>query len=209
MQQNFIFINFLQSFNLFHFFFFLISNAAVLFEESLNNVGNAGGVGSSVSAYEENFGGTTINRHKALGKNTNLSPYSSSGSSAQFPINERLQTFVHTFETLEQCAVACPRPCAMTVMEELEMMQRWICDPNARLENYNQHRLPQTDKNFPSSSRTERGGKDANKNNFLQILNNQALLIIVPIILLIILSSLILIRRCGVKSTTSSNSNSL
>jgi len=83
MQQNFIFINFLQSFNLFQFFFFLISNAAVLFEEGLNNGGNAGGVGSSVSAYEENFGGTTIKRHKALGKNTNLSPYSS-GSAAQF-----------------------------------------------------------------------------------------------------------------------------
>jgi len=83
MQQNFIFINFLQSFNLFQFFFFLISNAAVLFEENLNNGGNAGGVGSSVSAYEENFGGTTIKRHKALGKNTNLSPYSS-GSAAQF-----------------------------------------------------------------------------------------------------------------------------
>uniref|UniRef100_A0A915MGI0 Mannosyl-glycoprotein endo-beta-N-acetylglucosaminidase n=1 Tax=Meloidogyne javanica TaxID=6303 RepID=A0A915MGI0_MELJA len=109
-----------------------LQQKSVLFEESLNNGGNAGGVGSSVSAYEENFGGTTIKRHKALGKNTNLSPYSS-GSAAQFPINERLQTFVHTFETLEQCAISCPRPCAMTVMEELEMMQRWICDPNARV----------------------------------------------------------------------------
>ncbi|KAL7072959.1 hypothetical protein ACQ4LE_007746 [Meloidogyne hapla] len=199
MHQNIIFINFLHSLNLFHFFFFLISNAAVLFEESVvNNGGSSGGV----SAYEENF--AAIKRHKTIGKNTNLSPYPS--GSAQFPINDRLQTFVHTFETLEQCAAACPRPCAMTVMEELEMMQRWICDPNARLENYNQHRLPPTDKNFLGSSRTERGGKDNNKNNFLYILNNQALLIIVPIILLIILCSLILIRRCGVKSSSSTTS---
>ena len=64
------------------------------------------------------------------------------------PINERLQTFVHTFETLEQCAISCPRPCAMTVMEELEMMQRWICDPNARVRKL---------KNF--SGKKERFGK--------------------------------------------------
>ncbi|KAF7634795.1 hypothetical protein Mgra_00005829 [Meloidogyne graminicola] len=94
----------------------------------------------------------------------------------------------------------------MTVMEELEMMQRWVCDPNARLENYGQNRQPSSDKNFLSASRTERGGKDNNGSNLLNILHNQALLIIVPIILLIILCSLILIRRCGVKSSSSTTS---
>ena len=153
MQQIIIFINFLQSTIILHFFsvlmFFIFSNAAVLFEESV--VGNGGTGGSSISAYEENF--ASIKRHKTLEKNTmsrdNPSSYTSSGQlSAQFvscliflilenktnqPFNERLQTFVHTFETLEQCAAACPKPCAMTVMEELEMMQRWVCDPNARV----------------------------------------------------------------------------
>ena len=38
--------------------------------------------------------------------------------------------FIHTFETAEQCAMICLRPCVDQVLEELEMMQRWICDPS-------------------------------------------------------------------------------
>lgn len=38
--------------------------------------------------------------------------------------------FIHTFETAEQCAMVCPKPCVDQILEELEMMQRWICDPS-------------------------------------------------------------------------------
>ena len=53
-------------------------------------------------------------------------PQSSSYEQKTSAVIQQVVTFVHTFETPEQCGMICPRPCIMRVMEELEMMQRWI-----------------------------------------------------------------------------------
>jgi hypothetical protein len=58
---------------------------------------------------------------------------SHSGSSYEQHKSPPMLSFVHTFETSDQCGMICPRPCVMRIMEDLEMMQRWICDPSARV----------------------------------------------------------------------------
>lgn len=47
--------------------------------------------------------------------------------------NQQPQTLVHTFGTHESCARICPRSCIAQELEDLAMMQRWICPAKVKL----------------------------------------------------------------------------
>lgn len=63
----------------------------------------------------------TKERSGQINENDRLYYYGKSGSVSN------QQPLVHTFGTHESCARICPRPCTAQELEDLAMMQRWIC----------------------------------------------------------------------------------
>lgn len=123
----------------------------------------------------------------------------SSGGSYEKEKPPPVLAFVHTFETPDQCAMVCPRACVMQIMEELEMMQRWICDPSS-----SRVQKAATQTRRISNGRSHELGEGEEDDDF-ELLHNQVLLIIVPLALLLILCLIILMRRCCFSSSVSDN----
>uniref|UniRef100_A0A914I7X0 Uncharacterized protein n=1 Tax=Globodera rostochiensis TaxID=31243 RepID=A0A914I7X0_GLORO len=117
---------------------------------------------------------------------------------SQHPLHMTTHQLVHTFETIEQCSTNCPRPCVMQVLEELEMMPRWICDPSQA-----QHSI--LTKNAPSNARSLRpllnDAGNADGGALYALSHNQFLLIIAPVACLLILCVAISLRRCNASSS--------
>uniref|UniRef100_A0A914I6W4 Uncharacterized protein n=1 Tax=Globodera rostochiensis TaxID=31243 RepID=A0A914I6W4_GLORO len=122
---------------------------------------------------------------------------------SQHPLHMTTHQLVHTFETIEQCSTNCPRPCVMQVLEELEMMPRWICDPSQVEQNNAQHSI--LTKNAPSNARSLRpllnDAGNADGGALYALSHNQFLLIIAPVACLLILCVAISLRRCNASSS--------
>ncbi|KAL3124058.1 hypothetical protein niasHT_004647 [Heterodera trifolii] len=110
---------------------------------------------------------------------------------AHNPIQMPTHQLIHTFETNEQCLTNCPRPCVMQILEELEMMPRWICDPSSQ----SNAQLPPLAKGTAQNVRSLRPLLNDDGGDTFS--HSQILLAIAPIVCLLILCVAISLRRCS------------